>query len=69
MSKPRFRLPTPPAPAPSLEAFMLFPLAAVAPQSPEQAAAQRALYEWAFAEAQAVVRPSILERDLLSVWN
>ena len=30
---------------------------------------QRHVYELAFREAQAVVRPSILERDLLGVWN
>jgi len=30
---------------------------------------QQALYQWAFAEAQAVVQPSLPERDLLAVWN
>jgi hypothetical protein len=30
---------------------------------------QQGLYQWALAQAQAVVRPSILERDLLAVWN
>ena len=30
---------------------------------------QQALYQWAFEQAQAVARPSILERDLLGVWN
>jgi hypothetical protein len=30
---------------------------------------QQELYRWAFAEAQAVVRPSLPERDLLAVWN
>jgi hypothetical protein len=30
---------------------------------------QVSLYQWAFAEAQAVVRPSIPERDLLANWN
>jgi hypothetical protein len=35
----------------------------------EQWAWQCALYQWAFNEAQAVVQPSILERDLLGVWN
>jgi hypothetical protein len=39
------------------------------PLSPEEAERLRALYEWAFNEAQAVARPSILERDLLGVWN
>jgi hypothetical protein len=35
----------------------------------EQFAFQQALYAWAFARAQEVVRPSLLERDLLAVWN
>jgi hypothetical protein len=30
---------------------------------------QQDLYAWALAQAQAVVRPSLLERDLLGVWN
>jgi hypothetical protein len=30
---------------------------------------QQALYQWALAEAQAVVQPSLPERDLLAVWN
>lgn len=30
---------------------------------------QQQLYAWALAQAQAVVRPSLLERDLLGVWN
>jgi hypothetical protein len=30
---------------------------------------QQALYQRALAEAQAVVRPSLPERDLLAVWN
>jgi hypothetical protein len=30
---------------------------------------QQHIYQLAFAEAQAVVRPSLPERDLLGVWN
>ena len=30
---------------------------------------QQALYQWAFEQAQQVVRPSLPERDLLAVWN
>ena len=37
--------------------------------SPEQCAWQYRLYERAFAEAQAVVRPSLLERALIGTWN
>jgi hypothetical protein len=66
MSRRRFRLPSPPPPQPTSEAFVLFPTASL-PQ--DQLAWQLALYAWAFAEAQAVVGPSLPERDLLGVWN
>jgi hypothetical protein len=69
MSRSRFRLPAPPPAAPTLDAFVLFPTACVPGLTADQAAWQKALYEWALAEAQAVVQPSILERDLLGVWN
>jgi hypothetical protein len=66
MSRRRFDLPTPPPAAPAPGAFMMMPVANL---SPEQLAWQCALYDWALKEAQAVVQPSILERDLLGVWN
>jgi hypothetical protein len=69
MSRRRFCFPAPPPIAPSGAAFVMFPAANLPPGTPEQLGWQRALYEWAFAEAQAVVQPSILERDLLGVWN
>ena len=69
MSSRRFSLPAPRPAAANSEAFVLVPLTALPASSPDQAAYQKALYEWAFAEAQAVVQPSILERDLLGVWN
>ena len=50
-------------------AFVLCPLAALPGQSVEQRLWQQWLYQKAFAEAQAVVRPSLPERDLLAVWN
>ncbi len=65
----RFRLPVPPPPSPGPAAFMVCPVQNLPPCPPGQENAVRALYEWAFAQAQAVVRPSILERDLLGVWN
>jgi hypothetical protein len=52
-------------PTPSPAAFLLFPLVF----SPLAAQHQFALYEWALNQAKAVVRPSVLERDLLAVWN
>jgi hypothetical protein len=48
---------------------MMFPVASLPVSSPELLAWQRELYAKAFAEAQAVVQPSIVERDLLGVWN
>lgn len=50
-------------PAPSPTAFFLFP------PLDAQYAFQQSLYAWALAQAQAVVRPSLPERDLLGVWN
>jgi hypothetical protein len=69
MPRQRFRLPTPPAPAPSQEAFVLMSPENLPALTPEEEARRQALYQWAYNEAQAVVRPSILERDLLGVWN
>ena len=69
MSRNRFRLPSPPPAAPAADAFILLPLACLPPATPEQLARQKELYAWALAEAQAVVGPSVLERDLLGVWN
>ena len=60
------RLPHPPAPPLNLAAFALM---AVPAMSQEQWTAQQWIYQQAFEAAQAVVRPSILERDLLGVWN
>ena len=69
MSSRSSRLPVPPPPVPAQDAFIQVPLGMLPPLTAEQAARLQALYEWAFQEAQAVVRPSILERDLLGVWN
>jgi hypothetical protein len=61
-------LPAPPAPAPAPGAFVLCPVGL--PLVPAGYALwQQALYQWAFAQAQEVVRPSLPERDLLAVWN
>jgi hypothetical protein len=64
-----FRLPTPPLPPPSPGAFFIFPATLLPGLSPQHWAWQQALYLRAFAEAQAIVRPSLPERDLLAVWN
>jgi hypothetical protein len=56
-------------PSPSPAAFVLCPVACL-PAVPESARLQQqALYEWAYEQAREVLRPSILERDLLAVWN
>jgi hypothetical protein len=59
-------LPLSAAPAFSPAAFALCPFPVC---SAAQWTAQQWLYQRAFEVAQAVVRPSILERDLLGVWN
>lgn len=55
--------------SPSPAAFLLCPLMSLPCTSPAQGQWQQNLYAWALAQAQAVVRPSLLERDLLGVWN
>jgi hypothetical protein len=56
-------------PSPSPAAFHLCPMMGLPLASPAQWQWQQELYAWALAQAQAVVRPSLLERDLLGVWN
>jgi hypothetical protein len=64
-----FTMKTPTPAITSPEAFVAIPVAALPPLTPEQMAYQAALYQMALEQAKAVVRPSILERDLLAVWN
>lgn len=56
-------------PSPSPAAFLLCPLTGMPFASAAQWQWQQGLYALALAQAQAVVRPSLLERDLLGVWN
>lgn len=69
----RFRSAVPARPmtdaSPSPTAFLLCPLTGLPFTSPAQGQWQQNLYAWALAQAQAVVRPSLPERDLLGVWN
>jgi hypothetical protein len=62
-------LPRPPAPDINPGQFMMCSLGCLPCQSPELWSLQQWLYQQAFLQAQAVVRPSLLERDLLAVWN
>lgn len=60
--------PQPPSsPLPGPNAFLLCPVGWL--PVPVLLPWQQELYQRALAEAQAVVRPSIVERDLLGTWN
>jgi hypothetical protein len=61
--------PQPPTPAWTPTTFILCPLPWSQNLAPAQWAVQQWVYQCAFEQAQAVVKPSILERDLLGVWN
>jgi hypothetical protein len=61
-----FHLPQPPAQQPPPGAFVMVAVPFVCA---EQWTAQQWIYQQAFEAAQAVTRPSIIERDLLGVWN
>ncbi len=64
-TEPEYRLPQPPPPPVSPVGFVFCPLCGPQGLTP----CQQWLYQEALAQAQAVARPSILERDLLGVWN
>jgi hypothetical protein len=64
-----YRLPQPPAPVPTAGTFMVCPLGALQGLTGEQLRWMQTLYQLALEQAQAVVRPSLPERDLLGVWN
>jgi hypothetical protein len=69
-TEPEFvRLPQPPAPAITPAAFLMCPAAGIPGHCQEQWSWQQWLYQRAFEVAQAVARPSLLERDLLGFWN
>ncbi len=65
---PFVRLPQIPHGAPPATAFVVCPVGCL-PTSAAQWCVQQAVYAAAFAEAQAVVRQSLPERDLVGVWN
>jgi hypothetical protein len=49
--------------------FVVCPLAIIQGLTGAQQLWQLAVYQLAFQQAQAMARPSIVERDLLGVWN
>ena len=61
--------PPPPQPNVNPSAFFLFPSAVPPGMTVEQWMMRQMIYQLAFQQAQAVVRPSLPERDLLAVWN
>jgi hypothetical protein len=64
-----YRLPTPPAPVPAPDAFVFCPLPLLQNLTAAQWLFAQCVYQQAMEQAQAVLRPSLPERDLLGVWN
>ncbi len=68
-TEPTIRIPpAPPAPV-TPAGFLACPAALLPVGCPAQWLCQQWLYQRALELAQAVLRPSLLERDLLGVWN
>jgi len=65
----------PPTPAPDPDAaslanaFVLWTPGCFFPIAPEFSQWQQALYELAYNQARELLRPSLIERDWLGVWN
>jgi len=59
----------PAAQAISMSGFVAVPLELLGQSPAAPASWQCQLYQMAFAQAQAVVQPSWIERDVLAVWN
>ena len=53
----------------SSAAFIMVPAGCFQGLSVDQLIWQHSIYRMAFEQAQAAARPSLLERDLLAVWN
>ena len=63
------QLPKPPSPEIKPAGFVLIPFGFLGAANLDQWQFQHWLYSKALEQAQAVVRPSLPERDLLGVWN
>jgi hypothetical protein len=64
-----YRLPQPPQAPVTSEGFVVCPLPVQQALSLEQMVWRSALYQLAFEQTQAQLRPSLPERDLLAMWN
>jgi hypothetical protein len=64
-----FQMPRGPEPQVSPAGFMICPVALVQALPVANAALQFAVYQQAFELAKEMARPSIVELDLLGVWN
>jgi hypothetical protein len=67
--EPIIRLPQPSAPVPQISTFVACPMTCLPSMTLAQWICMQAIYQAALAEAQAVVRPSLPERDLVGSWN
>ncbi|HMC90095.1 MAG TPA: hypothetical protein VKI17_11135 [Gemmataceae bacterium] len=67
--EPRFLVPQPPEPELTPQGFVLLVMSVLPCQSATQWSLQQWIYQQAYERAQATVRPSIVERDLLGHWN
>ena len=68
-AEPRFLVPQPPEPELTPQGFVLLVMNILPCQSATQWSLQQWIYQQAYERAQATVRPSIVERDLLGHWN
>jgi hypothetical protein len=64
-----YRVPQAPPPTITPGSFIVCPFAITQTWSAAQQSFQSSLYQVAWEQARAVVQPSLLERDLLGVWN
>jgi hypothetical protein len=64
-----YRLPAPPQPTVQPRSFVLCPVAVLPGCTLGQWAGLQQVYVYAFEQAQATARPSILDRDLFALWN
>jgi hypothetical protein len=64
-----YRVPRAPAPTMTPANFVACPFALLNGLTSTQRACQLFIYQMALEQAQAEASPSLLERDLLAVWN